>query len=191
MVEGIKEVNQKMISLLGVDDQQFKQICMIAQGEFTKLIMASSDEREKVLRELFHSETYQKLEEKLKVHLKTYQDKYDLLLNKRKDLMQELQVEDHQEYLSKQTKLIASQQKEYDDLKKDLDQKKQQLQLYRLQNQRLIQLKDLKQQFQDLKETRKMIIKKLNKTVDTLKKSTRKQIIYIFLILNNKRNFKP
>ena len=54
------------------------------------------------------------------------------------DLMQELQVEDHQEYLSKQTKLIASQQKEYDDLKKDLDQKKQQLQLYRLQNQRLI-----------------------------------------------------
>ena len=107
MVEGIKEVNQKMISLLGVDDQQFKQICMIAQGEFTKLIMASSDEREKVLRELFHSETYQKLEEKLKVHLKTYQDKYDLLLNKRKDLMQELQVEDHQEYLSKQTKLIA------------------------------------------------------------------------------------
>ena len=63
--------------------------------------MASSDEREKVLRELFHSETYQKLEEKLKVHLKVYQDKYDLLLNKRKDLMQELQVEDHQEYLSK------------------------------------------------------------------------------------------
>lgn len=38
MVEGIKEVNQKMISLLGVDDQQFKQICMIAQGEFTKLL---------------------------------------------------------------------------------------------------------------------------------------------------------
>ena len=26
-----------MISLLGVDDQQFKQICMIAQGEFTKI----------------------------------------------------------------------------------------------------------------------------------------------------------
>ena len=96
MVEGIKEVNQKMISLLGVDDQQFKQICMNCSRRIYKLIMASSDEREKVLRELFHSETYQKLEEKLKVHLKTYQDKYDLLLNKRKDLMQELQVEDHQ-----------------------------------------------------------------------------------------------
>ena len=50
MVEGIKEVNQKMISLLGVDDQQFKQICMIAQGEFTKLIMASSDEKRKSIK---------------------------------------------------------------------------------------------------------------------------------------------
>ena len=186
MVEGIKEVNQKMISLLGVDDQQFKQICMIAQGEFTKLIMASSDEREKVLRELFHSETYQKLEEKLKVHLKVYQDKYDLLLNKRKDLMQELQVEDHQEYLSKQTKLIASQQKEYDDLKKDLDQKKQQLQLYRLQNQRLIQLKDLKQQFQDLKK-QENDYQKLNKTVDTLKKAQETNYLYISYIKQQKK----
>ena len=186
MVEGIKEVNQKMISLLGVDDQQFKQICMIAQGEFTKLIMASRDEREKVLRELFHSETYQKLEEKLKVHLKTYQDKYDLLLNKRKDLMQELQVEDHQEYLSKQTKLIASQQKEYDDLKKDLDQKKQQLQLYRLQNQRLIQLKDLKQQFQDLKK-QENDYQELNKTVDTLKKAQETNYLYISYIKQQKK----
>ena len=186
MVEGIKEVNQKMISLLGVDDQQFKQICMIAQGEFTKLIMASSDEREKVLRELFHSETYQKLEEKLKVHLKTYQDKYDLLLNKWKDLMQELQVEDHQEYLSKQTKLIASQQKEYDDLKKDLDQKKQQLQLYRLQNQRLIQLKDLKQQFQDLKK-QENDYQELNKTVDTLKKAQETNYLYISYIKQQKK----
>lgn len=186
MVEGVKEVNQKMISLLGVDDQQFKQICMIAQGEFTKLIMASSDEREKVLRELFHSETYQKLEEKLKVHLKVYQDKYDLLLNKRKDLMQELQVEDHQEYLSKQTKLIASQQKEYDDLKKDLDQKKQQLQLYRLQNQRLIQLKDLKQQFQDLKKQENGY-QELNKTVDTLKKAQETNYLYISYIKQQKK----
>ena len=186
MVEGVKEVTSKVISLLGIDEHQFKQIVMIAQGEFTQLIMASSDEREKVLRELFHSETYQKLEEKLKVHLKVYQDKYDFLLNKRKDLMQELQVEDHQEYLSKQTKLIASQQQEYDDLKKDLDQKKQQLQLYRLQNQRLIQLKDLKQQFQDLKK-QENDYQELNKTIDTLKKAQETNYLYISYIKQQKK----
>ena len=47
MVEGVKEVTSKVISLLGIDEHQFKQIVMIAQGEFTQLIMASSDEREK------------------------------------------------------------------------------------------------------------------------------------------------
>ena len=49
MIEGVKEVNQKINQLLGVDVHQFKQIVMIAQGEFTKLIYASSEEREKVL----------------------------------------------------------------------------------------------------------------------------------------------
>ena len=67
---------------------------------------------------------------------------------------------------------------EYDDLKKDLDQKKQQLQLYRLQNQRLIQLKDLKQQFQDLKK-QENDYQELNKTVDTLKKAQETNYLYI------------
>ena len=39
IIEGIKEVNAKIKELLGVDVRQFKQIVMIAQGEFTKLIM--------------------------------------------------------------------------------------------------------------------------------------------------------
>ena len=78
LIEGVREVDAKVISLLGVDDKQFKQIAMIAQGEFTKLIMSTSDEREKVLRELFHTECYQKLEEKLKAQLKVYKDKYDV-----------------------------------------------------------------------------------------------------------------
>lgn len=177
MVEGVKEVNQKMVSLLGVDDQQFKQICMIAQGEFTKLIMASSDEREKVLRELFHSETYQKLEEKLKEHLKVYQDRYDLLLNKRKDLVQELQIEDYDQYLTQQTQQIASQQKALDQLKQQTEKQKQQLQLYRLQNQRIIQLKDLKQHYQDLKQQDKDY-QELNQTIKSLKKAQETSYLY-------------
>ena len=39
----------------------------------------SSEEREKVLRELFHTQCYQRLEEKLKAQLKVYKDKYDIL----------------------------------------------------------------------------------------------------------------
>lgn len=78
-IEGVKEVNQKINELLGVDVHQFKQIVMIAQGEFTKLIYASSEEREKVLRHIFHTESYVKLEELLKEETKIYKEKYMLL----------------------------------------------------------------------------------------------------------------
>ena len=57
-----------------------------------------------------------------------------------------------------------------------------------MQNQRLIQLKDLKQQFQDLKK-QENDYQELNKTIDTLKKAQETNYLY-FLILNNKRNFK-
>ena len=72
IIEGVKEVNQKINQLLGVDVHQFKQIVMIAQGEFTKLIYASSEEREKVLRHIFHSEPLVIFENMLKEESKLY-----------------------------------------------------------------------------------------------------------------------
>ena len=167
MVEGIKEVNQKMISLLGVDDQQFKQICMIAQGEFTQLIMASSDEREKVLRELFHSEVYQRIEEKLKERLKTYQDQYSLLLNKRKDYQEELNIEeDGDVYLERKRKIIQELETRIQKQEKQKEELNQQIQLYHLQNQRL----------QNLKENKKQLLKKYTKAEDIDKEKIKTKI---------------
>ena len=80
-IEGVKEVNQKINELLGVDVHQFKQIVMIAQGEFTKLIYASSEEREKVLRHIFHTESIVKFEEMLKEKTKQYKDQYHISSN--------------------------------------------------------------------------------------------------------------
>lgn len=76
IIEGVKEVNQKLNQLLGVDVHQFKQIVMIAQGEFTKLIYASSEEREKVLRHIFHSEPLVAFENLLKEESKACKDQY-------------------------------------------------------------------------------------------------------------------
>ncbi len=73
MIEGIKEVNANIKELLGVDVRQFKQIVMIAQGEFTKLIYASSEERERVLRHVFHSEPLVVFENLLKDKVKHLQ----------------------------------------------------------------------------------------------------------------------
>lgn len=61
-----KEINQKIVEILGVDRQQFAQIAMIAQGEFLKLLLASTEDRQKIFRDIFHTKYYQMLQEKLK-----------------------------------------------------------------------------------------------------------------------------
>lgn len=56
--DGSKEVTDKIHSVIGLDYHQFKQISMIAQGEFQELLIASSKDRTKIFRDIFHTEIY-------------------------------------------------------------------------------------------------------------------------------------
>lgn len=58
-VEGISEVNRKMQEILVLDYRQFKQISMIAQGEFAKLLVASPAEKTRIFREIFATSIYE------------------------------------------------------------------------------------------------------------------------------------
>ena len=60
-VQGVRQVNAAVRKLLGIDCPQFKQVGMIAQGEFMKLLNASTDEREGILRQVFATQKYQNL----------------------------------------------------------------------------------------------------------------------------------
>ena len=60
-VQGVRQVNTAVRELLGIDCAQFKQVGMIAQGEFMKLLNASTDEREGILRQVFTTQKYQNL----------------------------------------------------------------------------------------------------------------------------------
>lgn len=77
-IEGTKEVNNKVIDILGINYEQFKQIVMISQGEFTKLIYAGSDEREKVLRRIFNTYSLLNLENTLKEKVREYKEQYEI-----------------------------------------------------------------------------------------------------------------
>ncbi|MCR5736857.1 MAG: SMC family ATPase [Eubacterium sp.] len=68
-LEGTKKVNARIRELLNIDEKQFKQIAMIAQGEFWKLLNATTDERTKILRTIFMTEDYNKIEFKLKEYM--------------------------------------------------------------------------------------------------------------------------
>ena len=62
----IKEVDEKIRQIIGLDATQFKQILMIPQGDFKKLLTSESKEKELILQKLFHTEIYKRIEEKLK-----------------------------------------------------------------------------------------------------------------------------
>lgn len=65
-IEGTTSVNKAVEELLRIDFKQFKQIAMIAQGEFWSLLNASTDDRTKILRTIFMTSGYQSMEYKLK-----------------------------------------------------------------------------------------------------------------------------
>jgi len=62
----IREVDEKIKHIMGIDANQFRQIIMIPQGEFRKLLTSDSKDKELILQKLFHTELYKRIEEKLK-----------------------------------------------------------------------------------------------------------------------------
>lgn len=60
-IEGIKQVNEAVENLLRINYDQFKQICMIAQGEFREVLNADSKKRGEILQKIFSTEGYKKM----------------------------------------------------------------------------------------------------------------------------------
>lgn len=67
--EGLTQVYDAVKSLLHIDEKQFKQIAMIAQGEFWELLNATTDQRTGILRTIFMTNGYKNIEYKLKDRL--------------------------------------------------------------------------------------------------------------------------
>lgn len=65
-IEGTKQVDAAVKELLHIDAKQFKQIAMIAQGEFWDLLNAKTEERTEILRTIFMTNGYKNIEYKLK-----------------------------------------------------------------------------------------------------------------------------
>ena len=74
-----RDVTDYITRLLGIDKDQFARICMIAQGDFLKLLLADTQDRKKILRNVFHTENYQKLQERLKAEASRARTEYEKL----------------------------------------------------------------------------------------------------------------
>lgn len=62
----VREVNNKICAIIGLDRAQFTQVAMIAQGDFLKLILASTEDRVKIFRQIFDTGRYEKLQNEIR-----------------------------------------------------------------------------------------------------------------------------
>lgn len=66
MIVGNQDVTAKIEEILGLDSRQFRQISMIAQGEFARMLLASPAEKTAIFRELFGTGIYASVQNGLK-----------------------------------------------------------------------------------------------------------------------------
>ncbi|MBW8348988.1 SMC family ATPase [Bacillus sp. IITD106] len=66
LAANVRETDEKIKEIIQLDANQFRQILMIPQGEFRKLLISDSKEKEAILQKLFHTEVYKQIEERLR-----------------------------------------------------------------------------------------------------------------------------
>ena len=76
VTDGPSRVTEAVKDILGIDRGQFCNIVMIAQGEFRRVLNATTDERQKLFRKLFNTQPYNDLVEELKSMGRSVDDEY-------------------------------------------------------------------------------------------------------------------
>lgn len=78
-ITGVVAVNEAVKDLLRIDRAQFTRVAMIAQGDFLKLLVASTEERKQLFRQLFDTAMYNDLQEDLKTETVAKKAEHDRL----------------------------------------------------------------------------------------------------------------
>ena len=65
IISGTKNVDTKIEEILGINSKQFKQISMLAQGEFLKILFAESKDRTEIFRRIFDTDIYNQIAKRL------------------------------------------------------------------------------------------------------------------------------
>lgn len=60
-----KALNEKAVEIIGLDYDQFRQVIVLPQGQFEKLLTSKSDDKEKILTNIFGEERWQKIADQL------------------------------------------------------------------------------------------------------------------------------
>lgn len=87
------KVTEEVKNLLGFDVHQFRQVVILPQGQFRKLLLADSSDRQIILETLFQTGIYRKIEEALKEAAKKIRSEAEELLSRKAFILEQAEVE--------------------------------------------------------------------------------------------------
>lgn len=82
IITKLTDVNKEIESLIGLDYNQFRQVAMLSQGEFSKFLLAPSLEKTTIFRKIFNTEFYDLLQNKLKSNMLSKKDEIEKIKDK-------------------------------------------------------------------------------------------------------------
>ncbi|MDD3433915.1 MAG: AAA family ATPase, partial [Tepidiphilus sp.] len=93
VVSKTTEVTDHIEAILGFKADQFRQVILLPQGQFRKLLTADSKEREQILETLFATETCKRLQERLKAAANALERQAEEAKARKKTLLEQAGVE--------------------------------------------------------------------------------------------------
>ncbi|WP_103027162.1 SbcC/MukB-like Walker B domain-containing protein [Salinibacter altiplanensis] len=93
VASGKRNVDNAVEDLLGLGHEQFRQVVVLPQGKFRKFLSAGSSEREEILKVLFETERFERLQETLKEMEKEAEEGVRHLRQRKKDELARQEVE--------------------------------------------------------------------------------------------------
>lgn len=75
IIDKSTKVTPAITEIIGIDRNQFLQIAMIAQGDFRKVLLADTEERKKIFRQIFKTHKFETIQNLIKEETKDLRDK--------------------------------------------------------------------------------------------------------------------
>ena len=177
LATGFVQVKKAVESLLSVDAKQFKQIAMIAQGEFLKLLYAESSERGAIFRKVFHTDLFAEFQLKLKeeekqtrMHLEDCEKRFLYALNQlcpEEEFQGKEGIYQGEDVLQREKELFFAQQGELLRLKEEKNKLTMEIQVLageisrgEVNNKRILELEEAKRELHLLLEEREGNVEK-------------------------------
>lgn len=174
----IRDVNQEIETIIGLNLDQFKKIVMIPQGEFREFLTAGTKDKSEILKKLFATEQYEIFQRKIKESYDGVVKKDQELVRRFTQIIKDIGLEEKDielgpdalmEVLEKEEDQVTSLKKEEEENQKNIKELEKILDQAKVGNEELKKFEKVKEDYLNLEEKRPIILEK-KETLQLLRK---------------------